>query len=84
MVRASADACDLYQIITAIFQESETLEEIEAKVSLVTECNGKCRTARHEFTIRLDDPDKALWPVMSLVIDIKAGSVKNTHPNARR
>ena len=70
MPRASQDACDLYQIITAIFQEDKAIKEMDAKVSLVTECGGKCRTARHEFTIRLNDPDKARWPVMKLVLNI--------------
>ena len=70
MPRASQDACDLYQIITAIFQEDEAIKERDATVSLVTKCNGKCRTARHEFTIRLNDPDKARWPVMKIVLYI--------------
>lgn len=71
MPRASADACDLYQIITGIFGEHEVLKEMGAAVSDVTNCNGTCPTGRHEFQIRLNEDAK--WRYMKLVLNIRAG-----------
>ena len=71
MVKSSEDACDVYQIIKgAITDEIE--KELDASVTAVTECSGKCRTGRHEFQIRLKDGSyTGRWGLFSLVMRIK-------------